>query len=158
VTYDFWAAGSAPGGGSYAWVRGVGPDAGTLVLPNPPELLTPADLATGVDLTTTFSATDVGGPMTYLWNADSTGPDIALTTTRTSVTVPDPGIGGFAMPAGEDYAWAVAGHGPTSMEAASAAGTLDFLEMAALLEAGGPRFASDGVLTASAARSFQFAP
>ena len=158
VTYDFWAVGSGPGGISNGWVRGVGVDAGTVALPAPAELLAPADLATDVDLTTTFSATDVGGPTTFLWTPDVAGPTLALTTTRTSVTIPDPAIGGFAMPSGADYDWAVAGHGPATMEMASAGGISDYYELVVLLESGGPRFASDGAITATPSRSFQFAP
>lgn len=158
VTYDFVSVGSASTGSTYGWIRGVGQDAGTLALPAAPELLAPADLATDVDLTTTFRATNDGGPMTFVWNPDAAGPTIALTTTRTTVSVPDPSIGGFVMPAGADYDWSVAGHGSTTMEKASSGGAMEIYEIMAMLELGGPRFEADGVASISLARGFQFAP
>jgi hypothetical protein len=158
VGYDFLSVGSAPTGATYGWIRGVGADAGTLALPAVPELVAPADAAVNVDLATTFSATGDGGPLTFVWDPDAGGPQIVLTTMRTSVTVPDPALGGYVFPAGANYSWTVLEHGGTTVDDASSRGFVDLLEYVSLLTSGGPRFDEDGALSFTSSRDFQFAP
>lgn len=158
VTYDLLAVASSAFGSSLAWLRGVGADAGTMTVSAPAELLAPTDGQTGVGLATTFSASTDGGPQTFYWVPTAAGPQFALTTMRSSVTLPDPALGGFAFPAGADYDWMVAGIGGTDVDDAAVRGITEYYELLAYLDSGGPGVASDGQFSLSDEPGFQFAP
>lgn len=96
LSYDVVFVGTRPGDSVYTWRHDVGLDAGALDLVSPATPSVPADGATGVGLATTFATSVGGGARTYIWLPDAAGPFIGLTTTRTSVTIPDPALGGFA--------------------------------------------------------------
>ena len=161
LSYDVAVfAGLTPGGGAYTWKHDVGLDAGAFDVALPAQPVAPADAAIGVDLTTSFSSTAVGGARTYLWIPDAGGPVLGLTTTRTAVTIPDPALGGFAYPAGAAYSWTVLGHGDDGVDAAAAGGYADFFDL--LITAtggGGPFFDRDGTFAIPGdERDFTFAP
>lgn len=158
TSYDFLAAGTTVGGASYAWTADVGTDAGTVTVPAAPQLVAPADAATGVTAATTFTVSDAGAPQMIYWSPQTSGPMVFLTTERTSVTFPHPALGGFAFPAGETYAWSVLGIGASSMDDAGVRGLTEFYELTFGVTFGGPGFASDGSLTTEDGREFTFAP
>jgi hypothetical protein len=151
-------AGDAAGGVSFAWSGSVESNDGTITVPAPSQLFLPADAAVGVDLTTTFSAVSGGGPQTFRWYPEAAGPDLALTTSRSSVTIPNPAVAGLPLPTGATYNWIVVGHGAASVDSVGARGIADYVEVIVVTESGGPGFASAGAFTLSASREFVFAP
>ena len=161
ISYDVLVgATGGPISDTYTWKAGVGLDAGDFAIGTAAQLVAPADGATGVDLTTPFGSTAVGGARTYVWFPDGAGPLIALTTTRTSVTVPDPALGGFAFPAGALYEWGVLNQGDADMADAAAGGFADFLNVSVSFGAiGGPGLdGSRTVSSPSTGRAFTFEP
>ncbi|MDF1522984.1 MAG: hypothetical protein P1P87_09225, partial [Trueperaceae bacterium] len=101
ATYDVMAIANGPDGTSFAWVVDQAGDFGALDVPMPLLQGTPADAAVGVDLTTPFTSTGSDQVRTYFFTG--AGPALAVTTSRASVTVPDPALGGFAFPSGAAY-------------------------------------------------------
>jgi hypothetical protein len=161
VSYDVLVgATGGPISDTYTWKSGVGLDAGAFVIGTAPQPVAPADGATGVDLTTPFGSTAVGGARTYLWFPDGAGPLIALTTTRTSVSVPDPAVGGFAFPAGAVYEWGVLNHGDADMVDAAAGGYADFLNITVSFGGiGGPGVEGNRTVSIpTSGRAFTFEP
>lgn len=160
LSYDVLVfAGLAPGGAVYTWKHDVGLDAGALAVALPAQPLAPADAAIGVDLTTPFSSTAIGGARTYVWLPDAAGPVLARTTTRTSVTVTDPALGGILFPAGAAYSWTVLGHGNDGVDVAAAGGYADFFELLLTANSGGPFFDRDRTFAIPGdERDFMFMP
>jgi len=145
----------------YTWKHDVGLDAGDLVVTAPAQLVAPANGAPGVDLATSFGTTEAGGgARTYVWAPDGTGPFIGLTTTRTNVTIPDPGSGGFAFPAGLAYEWGVVGHGDGDVDVAASGGFADFTVLSIIFSGNaGPGPDGDRTFSfPSEVRDFTFAP
>ncbi len=159
LSYDVVFIGTRPGDSVYTWRNDVGLDAGALAIEAPANPIVPADGAVGVDLTTTFASSGVGGARTYLWTPNGVGPFIGLTTTRTSVTIPDPALGGFAPPVGASYDWLVLGHGDDDADTAAAGGYLDFFALSFGISSGGPGLDGDRTFgLPSSDRTFTFAP
>ena len=144
LSYDVYFGASVTSTSVNTWKLDAGLDAGTFDVAAPAQMVAPADGAIGVDLATTFSSTSAGGARTYAWAPVAAGPVIALTTTRTSVTLPDPALGGFALPAGADYTWTVIGHGADGVDTAIAGGFADYVNLLfSTLVSGGPGFDGD---------------
>jgi len=143
-----------------AWKRAVGLDAGDLVVSAPAKLDAPGAGAIDVDLDTPFATTPTNGAVTYLWGPVTAGPFIALTTTRSPATVPDPTRVGLTYPAGLAYSWSILGHGDGDVDEAAAGGYADFVSTVFTLDGmGGPGFdASRTYSRDSAERTFTFAP
>jgi hypothetical protein len=159
MTYDVVAVATAGGtSSSLAWLRGAGHDAGTLSVPIPPSLVTPAPGATNVDFATPFAATDTGGVRTFVWNPTVGGPKVALTTARSSVTIPDPARVGLPFAAGASGEWTVFGLGVDDVDGAGTRDLLAYYALMAAPTAGGPGVDGDGSHTTSATQGFQFAP
>lgn len=159
MTYDVVAIASAGGSASsLAWLGRAGPTAGTLAVPEPPVLVAPAPGATGVDFATTFTATDPGAVRTFVWYPLVGGPQVALTTARSSVTIPDPATVGLPFAAGASCAWMVIGLGVTDVDAAGSAGLQAYYAIATAPSGGGPGVDHDGSITTSATQGFQLAP
>lgn len=160
VTYDVVFAASDATSAAYTWKTGIGLEAGTFSVGPPIELVSPADGATGVELTTPFeTAAAGGGARTYVWDTALNGPAIALTTTRTDVTVPNPATGGFAFPAGLAYSWNAVGHGDVDTDTAAAGGYTDFVDLSTAVNEGGPGFDGDRTTAiTNTAFDFTFAP
>lgn len=160
LRYDVVFVGSSTEDTVLTWKVDVGLDAGAYAVAAPAQMVEPADGATGVDLTTPFGSTAVGGARTYVWDATAAGVDLALTTTRTDVTVVDPALGSFAFPAGAAYDWTVLGHGADDVDTAAAGGNADYLTLFyALLGGGGPGLDGDRTLAVlDADRGFTFEP
>ncbi len=160
LTYDVLFSGSSASGGVITWRHDVGLDAGALAVAVPALPVAPADATTGVGLATPFSSTADGAARTYAWGPNVAGPFIGLTTTRTSVTIPDPALAGFAMPAGADYNWTLLGHGDDGVDTAAAGGYADYFTILyGLLGAGGPGLDSDRTFALPTdSRDFTFAP
>ena len=156
ATYDFTAVGDGPLGTSFAWTVDQMGDFGPLEVDAPLAQVTPADAAVGVDLTTSFTTTGSDEVRTYLF--EGTGPTLALTTTRSSVTMPDPAAGGIPFPAGATYSWNVVGHGLTDADAALARSLLDYFAFLALSGMGGPGYDQDGAISVGTDRDFTAAP
>lgn len=145
----------------YTWTVDAGLDLDPLVITGTTQLGLPADGALDVDLTTPFSANGTGGALTYAWIPVGAGPVIGLTTTRTTVTIPDPADGGFAFPAGLAYEWGVLGHGGDSVDTAAAGGFADFTAIASQFAGsdGGPSVDADRTFSPpTTIRDFTFAP
>jgi hypothetical protein len=159
LSYDVVFVGTRPGDTVFTVRHDVGLDAGALAIQAPANPIVPADGAVGVDLTTTFASSGVGGARTYLWNPDAVGPLIALTTTRTSVTIPDPALGGLVVPAGALYEWLVLGQGDDDPDTAAAGGYLDYMTIVYGVSFGGPGLDGDRTLALPTVdRAFTFAP
>ncbi len=160
IGYDLLFLADGPDDVVYTWKRDVGLVAGDLAVNAPAQPVAPADGELGVDLTTSFETTSTGGARTYLWVPDVDGPLVALTTTRTAVTIPDPAIGGFAFPAGLGYAWAILGHGDGDVDEAAAGGLADIFPIQYTISGqGGPGFDADRTFSSPAnSRDFTFEP
>jgi hypothetical protein len=160
LSYDVLFGAGTSGSSTLGWKRDVGLDAGAFTATVPAAALAPADGATGVELGTPFSSTSDGGARTYVWAPDGAGPFIALTTTRTSVTIPNPVLGGFAFPAGAAYSWDLVGHGDDGVDIAVSGGYVDFSSLLyTVLGAGGPGLDGDRSLSVpNNERDFTFAP
>ena len=163
LTYDVLFSAAVPDMSLVTtWKHDVGLDAGALALAMPTELVAPAAGTTGVDVATPFSSTAVGGARTYVWRPGGgvTGPVIALTTTRTSVTIPAPALGGFAFPSGADYVWSTVGHGADGVDTAAAGGFADLLNLLYISSGlAGSGFDGDRTFSLpSAVRTLTFAP
>lgn len=96
-------------------------DGGTLDFAVPPQLTAPVAAATGVTSETAFEAIVAGSvPRTFRWTSVG-GPSLALTTTRSSVALPDLASAGFAWPAGAEYTWNVTAYDAPTVDAAAVA-------------------------------------
>jgi len=160
LSYDVLFGASDANGGTLTWRHDVGLDAGAFAVTAPTQQVAPADGAVGVNLATPFTTTAVGGARTYIWIPDAGGPFIALTTTRTAVTIPNPALGGFPFPAGALYDWGIVGHGDDSVDVAASGGYADFATLIySILGAGGPGLDGDRSLSLpNDDRGFTFAP
>ncbi len=155
ASYAVFAAAADGAGTSSRWAVVEGLDGGTLEFAVPPQITAPAAGATGVTTSTAFEAVVAGsGPRTFRWTSGS-GPDLALTTTRSSVALPDPTAAGFALPAGASYTWSVITHDAATVDAAVA--TLDpaLVYLAIFV---GLDLPDSGTYTATDVRSFTLAP
>jgi hypothetical protein len=159
MTYDVVAiASQGAAASSLSWLRGAEPDAGTLSVAVPPALTAPAPGAVSVDGTTVFTASDAGAVRTFLWYPVAGGPQVALTTARSSVTIPDPAAVGLPFPAGAGAQWVVFGLGVGTVDEAGTRGLMAYYAIASAPTAGGPGVDRDGSLGTSATQAFQFAP
>lgn len=157
TTFDLYAVATDASGTTHAWAVDQGADAGDLALPVPLQATVPANAAVGVDLTTPFGSAGAPGVRTYYFTG--TGPQLALTTTRTAVTVPDLVAAGFAFPAGANYQWYVLGHGAADLDAVARGGLADYYRLSLIVNSGGAGWAGDAAFTVPiGARSFTFAP
>jgi hypothetical protein len=161
LSYDVLFVGSGAGDTVLSWKHDVGLEAGALRVVPTAQPVAPAEGASAVDGTTPFGSTAVGGARTYVWIAvGAPGVVIALTTTQTTVTIPDPTIGGYPFPAGAAYTWRVLGHGDADADAAAAGGYADYFTLlVALLTGGGPGVDGDRTFALTGdARGLTFAP
>jgi hypothetical protein len=160
VSYDVVFAAGSTDEFVLTWRHDVGLDAGALAVATNAQLVAPADATTGVDLTTPFASTAAGDARTYFWSPIGANVFIGLTTSRTSVTIPNPALGGFAVPAGADYTWSVLGHGDDGVDVAATGGFADYFSLLyTLFGAAGPGFDGDRTLAfAAEERGFTFAP
>ena len=157
ASFDLFAAAAGPAGTSRAWVIDEGAMASDVLLPAPMQLTMPADGALGVDLTTPFGSFGPSATRTYSFTG--AGPALALTTTRTSVTLPDLVTAGFAVPAGANYGWSVVGHGASPIGEPNVGGLADYLRPDIQWVYGGPGFGRDGTFTRpTEERAFTFVP
>jgi hypothetical protein len=111
VMVSTYAAFQATGGLTFAWSAVDPTRPFTVSVPAPPQLLEPADGATGADASTVFRA--LGGPAgarTFSWSPrqGQTGPTVSLTTMQNQARVPDVALVGQAWPVGGQYDWSVA--------------------------------------------------
>lgn len=96
----------------YAWRSGIGVDAGEISLGDLPALTGPDGGVMGMSHATPFGVEGLEGEVkTFVWAPDAgdPGPNIALTTTRDEVTIPDPAllnIGGMIR-GGQGLRWGV---------------------------------------------------
>ncbi|MDF1523346.1 MAG: hypothetical protein P1P87_11105 [Trueperaceae bacterium] len=157
ASFDLLATATGPAGTSRAWVVDEGATASDVLPPAPMQLTMPADGALGVDLTTPFGSFGPAATRTYRFTG--AGPSLAITTTRTSVTLPDLVTAGFAIPAGATYGWSVVGHGDGPIGEPNVGGLADYLRPDIQWVYGGPGFGRDGTFTSPAVeRAFTFAP
>lgn len=106
-----YAAYVATGGMTFAWSAVDPTRPFTVAVPAPPQLLEPADGASGVGSGTLFRV--LGGPAgarTFSWAPDmgQNGPVVSLTTLQNQARLPDVSVVGQAWPAGGHYTWSVA--------------------------------------------------
>lgn len=159
-TYTLFAgAVDAAGGSSVQWRTGVTQGASLeFEPPTPPFLTSPADGATGIGQSTVFTVGNTaGGVLTYQFLPSVAGPSFAITTTETSVAIPDLSAAGLPLPAASDYYWSVYSS-PETLDMSAAVTGLGYLgayvETAYALSYGGPAPSADGILAASATRNF----
>lgn len=155
VRYGVFAGIEAGGGRAVRWSVADGLDVGTLGFSVPSQLATPPADAVGVSAATPFEVVvDGPGARSFRWTTPA-GPDFAVTTTRTSVTLPDPVSAGFAWPGGATYGWNVFEHDAPSVD--DVAGVLDtsFVFLAVYL---GLDLPDDGSFSMSSARDVTLAP
>jgi hypothetical protein len=154
-------AGAAVGqAGSFAWRTFEEPAFGSLALPAPPQPLLPADGALSVTATTAFAvATASDGVVTFVWEAVTGGPDLALTTRRREATLPDLALAGLALPPGAAYRWTVEAADPAVAAAAATLASQEALFTALQpIWLFGVALPPDGELGVSARRGFTLAP
>ena len=112
ASYTFLSAASIS---QFGWQADVTGSTATVTIPAAPQLLAPADTATGVTTATNFSATNpAGGPMTYIWNAANLM--VSVTTMDSTSTIPDVSEFGLALPANTAFTWQVLGQSGTRTE------------------------------------------
>ena len=94
-----------------AWVTGATGGSVTVTVPELPTLTEPADLATDVTTATEFTVANTGGgAVTWTWEELGVY-RAALTTTATTVTIPDTSELGIPLPAGHTLQWRVVASG-----------------------------------------------
>lgn len=141
------------------WLSDVTGSTATVVVPDVPTLVSPADATVDVTNSTEFTAANpTGGPLTYTWNIAG-GPSLALTTMSTSHVMPDPEEFGVTIPAAANGGWQViAGSGPSTENGASV--IADYFNALFIQVAGaspGPK--GDGTIAQSSSTwSFMTAP
>jgi hypothetical protein len=155
IRYGVFAGVDAVGGSSARWAIVDGLDGGTVSFEVPAQLVAPAADATGVTTATPFDVV-VASPRarTFLWSSAG-GPDVALTTTRTSVTLPDPTAVGIPWPAGAAYTWHVMGYEAASVDAAASALDLQILYLSVYL---GADVLDTGAFATTVSRNLTLAP
>jgi hypothetical protein len=154
--YEVGAASRSQTELGFAWRARAATAFGEIRLAASPQLLAPADGTLGATLATAFSATvNPAGPMTFQWAPETTGVRFAVTTQRTSVTLPDPAESGFAWPGGAEYGWLAYAQGVASVDAAASTGLVRFY---GAVRPGGPGWGSDGELTLHASRIVGWGP
>lgn len=148
-----------------AWRAQVDPlDPVSLELPTPPSLVSPADLATGVDATTQFTVNNPeGGVLTFLFQPEfpQEGPTIVVTTSETETTIPDLAALGVPFPADADYGWVLLSTPDlvATDDAVTGGGVLgQFVELALILDGGAPAPDTDGRIATSPSRGFHTDP
>lgn len=153
------------GNTSIAWRALVDPlDPVSLELPTPPSLVSPADLATGVDLMTQFTVNNPeGGVLTFLFQPQppEEGPSIAVTTSQTATTIPDLAALGVPFPTDADYMWVLLSTPDLAAtdEAVTGGGVLgQFVTLALITEGGAPAPDTDGRISTSPSREFHTDP
>ena len=153
--YAVFASAAAGGGSSTSWSVAEGLDVGPIAFGVPSQLVQPAGGAVDVAVGTAFEAIVPGsGPRTFRWTTGA-GPDFSLTTTRASVTLPDPVAAGFAWPAGTAYDWSVRTHDAATVDDAAASLDSSALSLAIFF---GFDLPASGGLTESATRAVTFGP
>ncbi|HLU82009.1 MAG TPA: hypothetical protein VKZ43_01295 [Trueperaceae bacterium] len=111
-SYTFAAAAAIS---QFGWQADVTGSSATVTVPAAPQLIAPADTATGVTTATNFSANNpAGGPMTYMWNA--TDLVVGVTTMDSTTTIPDVSEFGLTLPANAAFTWQVIGQSGTSAD------------------------------------------
>ncbi len=154
--YEVFAVSRSQTEAGFAWRARATPAFGEIRLAASPQLLTPPEGTMEASLATTFSATvNPAGVMTFQWAPAATGARFAVTTPRTSVTLPDPVAAGFPWPAGADYTWLAYAHGTTSVDVAAALGLVG---VTGAVRPGGPGWGADGDVTLHAPRAMRWAP
>ena len=95
--------------------------------------------------------------MTFQFNPMGPGPSYAVTTTDTSVTIPDLTAQGLALPAATGYSWSVFAT-PEILDMSQAVTGLGYIgayvELAYALSLGGPAPSADGMISLSESRQF----
>jgi hypothetical protein len=149
---------------SLRWHLGLQPgDSVTIATPTPPASTLPADGATGASHSTTFSAGNPeGGVLNFMFSPQFgvTGPTYLVTTTATSVTIPDLTSLGLSLPAASTYIWSVYGT-PDSpdVDTALTVGNLrGYVELAYSLSLGGPGPTEEGSISVSESRTVTTQP
>ncbi|HLU82937.1 MAG TPA: hypothetical protein VKZ43_06000 [Trueperaceae bacterium] len=145
VTYDLFAGTSS----SLVWRAAVPAGAVTLTLPPLPELTAPAQATMGVDASTVFSAETGGRVAVYHWSPQGAGPRVALTTTRSAVTIPASAALGLPIPGGASYTWNVRTQDTADVDVAAAEGEVVPIELLARPNVGGQGMAASGGLATS---------
>lgn len=153
--YAVFAGATAAGGGSTAWSVGEDLDVGPIAFGVPPQLLQPVAGAVDVTQAAAFEAVVPGsGPRTFRWTTGA-GPDVALTTTRSSVALPDPVAAGLPWPSGAAYTWSVRTHDAATVDGAAANLDTTALSLAIFL---GLDLPASGTFAESDTRALTFAP
>lgn len=146
---------------SFAWLAETGPDVGVVALLDLPVVYGPAPGEAGVSLNTPFGVTGLEGEVkTFVWSEDSTsGPMIAVTTTRDEVTIPDPsqiGLGGMTG-AWQAMMWGVTRSMHPDVDSATRT-YRELSELARALFAGGSAPLGKGKYAVIGEREFVFGP
>lgn len=142
----------------FGWHADITGTEAHVTVPGVTQLVAPADTATGVTTATNFAVTNpAGGPVTYLFMPDTSGPTIGVTSMDTTITIPDLATPGLALPAGAAYSWMVFGHSGDSAEAGTR-GIEDYYAMALLLGGTSTGFTGSGTFSLSDSWDFTTAP
>ena len=154
--YEVFAVSRSQTEAGFAWRAGTTGAFGEIRVAASPQLLAPPEGTMDAVLATAFSASvNPVGVMTFQWAPDAAGARFAVTTRRTTVTLPDPADVGFPWPGGAAYTWLAYAHGTTSVDAAAAMG---LARVYGAVRPGGPGWGADGDLTLHAPRAVGWAP
>lgn len=142
----------------FGWHADVTSTMATVPVPALPQLITPADMSTGVTTSTTFSAViAIDGPNTFTWTENLSGLVVSLTTMSSSTTIPDLAPYGLALPAGSDFRWQVVSQSGDRVEDATRTLT-DYYGLLLLLSQAATGYDGVGSSSFSATREFTTAP
>jgi hypothetical protein len=154
--YEVFAVSRSQTDVGFAWRAGTTGAFGEIRVAASPQLLAPQEGTMDATLATPFSASvNPSGALTFVWAPDATGVRFAVTTRRTSVTLPDPASVGFPWPGGSGYTWLASAHGTADVDTAAAMG---MVRAYGAVRAGGPGWGADGDVTLHAPRAVGWAP
>lgn len=145
-------------GPAYGWQADVTGGTVDLVVPAAPQLVAPANLATGVTNSTDFTVSNpAGGPVTFLWNASFSSLIVGVTSMDLTKTIPDLTEYGLTLPAGTNFSWQVIARSGTSTE--DGAFILnDLLNLISFISLVSPGPSGDGTLAPSGSQGFTTPP
>lgn len=157
ASYTFFAIGPASIT-QFGWQAQVTGTSSTVVVPELPVPITPADSATGVTTATNFTALNPqDGPLTFTFTESGSGPQVAVSTMDETIALPDLSPYGLSWTPAANVNWSVVGHTGASVEAATGA-LNDYYGLIAMIITGNTLAQGSGTFAISDSRTVTLAP